>query len=173
MQTIADPVAAAVGKLGSVFVIVASAVHGVDFAIDGFVLSALVENWEAATDPVTQETAVAQADLVLTIMGGTSFTFQTLYGLAIGTLAGATLASREYPRWLCWMGIVGGAGWGTIGLLVFVQMPSVQFWMVFPATLLASAWQIGIGWIAWQRSRVGPGTHNPTHSQTEGNEDGT
>lgn len=171
VRTFTAPVAAAIGRVGSVFVIVAAAVFGVDFAIDGFVLSALVENWEAATDPAARETAVAQADFVLTIMGGTSFAFQTLYGTAVGTLAGATLASREYSRWLCWVGIVGGAVWGTIGLLLFAQIPGVQFWMIFPASLLAIAWQIGIGWISWRRGRAGPMSRDATRDQKERSED--
>lgn len=165
VRTFTDPVAAALGRVGSVFLIVAAAVLGIDFAIDGFVLPALVEHWEATTDPSARATYVERADFVLTIMGGTALSYQTLFGTAVGTLAGATLVSGEYPRWLCWVGLAGGVFWGAMGIVIFSQVPGAQFSMVFLAIVPVVAWLLGIGWLSWQRGRAASRRHAASGSE--------
>lgn len=78
-----------------------------------------------------------------------------LAGIAVATLALATLLAREYPRWLCWLGLAAGTVWAVAGLLIFSQVPGVGFWLVLIPALPVNIWMIGIGWICW-RSGAGP-----------------
>jgi hypothetical protein len=63
-----------------------------------------------------------QADLVLKVIGGTSFAFQTLFGLAIAMIASAVVLSGEYRR-----AVLGERWWGRglvlAGVLHFSTAP--------------------------------------------------
>ena len=91
------------GRAGAAVLVPAGAVLGVGYAIDGFVLAAVAEAHAAASDAAERTMALMQADLVLKVIGGTSFAFQTLFGLAIAMIASAVVLFGEYPR-----GVLGG-----------------------------------------------------------------
>jgi hypothetical protein len=98
-------------------------VIGVGYAIDGIVLAAVAEAYAAASDAAERTMALMQADWVLNVIGGTSFAFQTLFGLAIAMIAGAMVLSEEYPRAVCWAGVGGGAASVLAGVLLFSTAP--------------------------------------------------
>ncbi|MGH2616710.1 MAG: hypothetical protein ACRDJC_15865 [Thermomicrobiales bacterium] len=149
--TLIDPKAFALGRAGTMIMVPAAAVLGVDFAIDGFALAALADEYASAPDQAARAMHVMQADLMLKVIGGTSFAYQTLFGLAVAILAGATLLSGEYPRWMCWLGLAGGVVWGIAGILIFTQAPGAGFWLVFIPVLPVALWMLGIGWLARRR----------------------
>lgn len=150
--TLGDPLAEAVGHFGAMIAVPAGAVLGVGFAVDGFVLSALAEAYAAAPGEAMREMHVAQADLVLKFIGGTSYAFQTLFGLGLTMLAAATLLSRLFPRWLCLLGIAGGAIWTIAAVLVFLRVQGADFWLVDIPVIPVAFWLLGFGWLSWKRS---------------------
>lgn len=160
--TLMEPRAFAVGHAGAMIAVPAAAVLGVGFAIDGFVLSALAEAYAAVPDEAARTMHVMQADLLLHVIGATSFAYQTLFGLAIVMLSIATYFSREYPHWHCWLGMIGGAVWAVAGVLIFLRAPDAPYWLIYIPVVPVGIWLLGFGWLAWQRSnqpmaRVAPG----------------
>jgi hypothetical protein len=149
-----SPRAAVLGRAGGTIIVPSGAVLGVGYAIDGFVLSVLAEAHAAAPDPAAQAATVMQADLVLKVVGATSFSFQTLFGLAILLLGIATMISGEYPRWLCGLGAIGGAVWMLAGILLFSRLPGLGTWLLVIPVLPVAAWMLTIGWLAWQRGAM-------------------
>jgi hypothetical protein len=95
--------------------------------------------------------AMMQADLLLKVIGGTSFAFQTLFGLAVAIVASATLLSGEYPRGVCWAGVVGGVIWMMAGILLFSRVPGTGSWIIWLAVLPVALWMFVVGWLAWRR----------------------
>lgn len=101
-------VAAGAGLVAGTLMSPRAAVLGVGFAIAEFVLPGTAEALAAATGDEAGQAVIARADAAMMIIGATSFSFQTLFGLAVAILAIATLLSDEYPRWLCAIGLAGG-----------------------------------------------------------------
>jgi hypothetical protein len=149
--TLADPWAAALARAGTMIVVPSAAVLGVGFAIDGFVLAALADSYAATADQAMRAMDVQRADAVVMIIGATSFAFQTLFGLAVAILASSTLVSREYPTWLCWLGVIGGAVWAVAAMLLFSQVFAAGLGLVFLPVAPVAVWMLGIGGLAWQR----------------------
>jgi hypothetical protein len=120
--SLAVPRAAILRRAGTAFLVPAEAVPGVGYAIGGFVLAAVAEAYAAAWDPAQRTMPLMQADLVLKLIGGTSFAFQTLFGLAIAMIAGAMVLSGEYRR-----AVLGERWWGRslvlAGVLLFSTAP--------------------------------------------------
>jgi hypothetical protein len=149
--TLTDPHAAVAGRAGAMIAVPAAAVMGVGFAIEGFVLPVLADAYAMAPDEAARSMHLVQADLVLHVIGSTSFAYQTLFGLAIVMLSIATYLSREYPHWHCWLGMLGGAIWTIAGVLIFVGDPQAGIWLVYLPALPVAIWLLGFGWLAWQR----------------------
>jgi hypothetical protein len=150
--TLMDGRAAAAGHAGAMIAVPAAAVLGVGFAIEGFVLEALARMAAMAPDEAARVMHVMQADLVLKVVGATSFAYQTLFGLAIVLLSVATYRSREYPHWHCWLGMIGGAIWTIAGVLIFIGDPQAGFWLIDLPLAPVAIWLLGFGWLAWQKS---------------------
>jgi hypothetical protein len=159
--TLQNPSAAIVGHASAMIAVPAAAVMGVGFAMEGFVLPGLAEAYRMAGDETAKAMHLTQADLVLHVVGGTSFAYQTLFGLAICIMAIATYRSREYPHWHCWLGILGGAVWSVAGILIyiFVGNPQVGFWLFALPVLPVAIWLLGFGWLGWLRgAQPAPGS---------------
>jgi hypothetical protein len=149
--TLQEPSATSVGHASSMIAVPAAAVMGVGFAIEGFVLPGLAEAYHMAGDEMAKAMHLTQAELVLQVVGGTSFAYQTLFGLAIGVMSVATYRSREFPHWHCWLGILGGAIWSLAGILFYVGNPQVGFWLFTLPVLPVAIWLLGFGWFGWLR----------------------
>lgn len=154
--TLMNPVAASAGHASAMIAVPAAAVMGVGFAIEGFVLPGLAEAYRLAGDEAAKAMHLAQADLVLQVVGGTSFAYQTLFGLAIGVMSYATYRSLEYPHWHCWLGMLGGAIWSLAGIVSYAAAPpvGVGFWLFALPVLPVAIWLLGFGWLGWRRSTL-------------------
>lgn len=150
--TLMNPRAMAVGHAGAMIAVPAAAVLGVGFAIDGFVIPALAQGYATAPDDAMRMMHVMQADVLLHVIGATSFAYQTLFGLAIVLLSIATYLSREYPHWHCWLGILGGGIWALAGMVIFLAVPDAGYWLIYLPVLPVAIWLLGYGWLAWQKS---------------------
>src|SRR5262249_36137398 len=89
--------------------------------------------------------ALADVGVLELLIGATSMLAQTLIGLGLLAYAVAMLASREYSRVLCWLGIVGSAGWFLGGAALVARVPGMVFEVVLPFAGLASVWVTGVG----------------------------
>lgn len=156
--TLQTPSAASTGRASSMIAVPAAAVMGVGFAIEGFVLPGLAEAHRMAGDEAAQAMHMAQAELVLQVVGGTSFAYQTLFGLAICVMSVATYRSHEYPHWHCWLGIIGGAIWSLAGILIYIGDPQVGFWLFAIPVVPVAIWLLGFGWLGWLRGAQ-PASH--------------
>lgn len=155
--------AAAAGHAGAMIAVPAAAVLGVGFAIEGFVLAALAHLAETAPDEAARMMHLMQADLVLKVVGATSFAYQTLFGLSIVLLSVATYLSGEYPHWHCWLGMIGGAVWTIAGMLIFIGDPEVGFWLISLPAVPVAIWLLGLGWLAWRQSSSPPTMVSASH----------
>lgn len=156
--TLMHPVAASAGHASAMIAVPAAAVMGVGFAIEGFVLPGLAEAYRLAGDEAARAMHLGQAGLVLQVVGGTSFAYQTLFGLAIGVMAFATFRSDEYPHWHCWLGMLGGAIWSVAGVVSYAANPPGGFWLFALPVLPVAIWLLGFGWLGWRAgSQPAPG----------------
>ncbi|MEZ4563019.1 MAG: DUF4386 family protein [Thermomicrobiales bacterium] len=154
--TLRAPAAASAGHASAMIAVPAAAVMGVGFAIEGFVLPGLAAASRVAGDEAAQAMHLAQAGLVLQVVGGTSFAYQTLFGLAIAVMAYATYRSEQYPHWHCWLGMLGGAVWCLAGILSYAGNAQVGFWLFALPVLPVAIWLLGFGWLAWRQAAQPP-----------------
>jgi hypothetical protein len=145
------PRAAVLGRAGAAVLVPAGAVLGVGYAIDGFVLADLAERVASVPDQAARDMTMMQADLLLKVIGGTSFAFQTLFGLALAMIASAMVLSGEYPRAVCWAGVIGGAAWVLAGILLFSRAPGFGSWLILAPVVPVAVWMVVVGWLAWRR----------------------
>jgi hypothetical protein len=150
--TLMNPIAASAGHASAMIAVPAAAVMGVGFAIEGFVLPGLAEAYRTAGDEMAKAMHLGQVEVVLLVVGGTSFAYQTLFGLAIGVMAFATFRSDEYPHWHCWLGMLGGAIWSVAGIVSYAGNPQVGFWLFALPVLPVAIWLLGFGWLGWRHS---------------------
>lgn len=156
--TLMHPIAASAGRASAMIAVPAAAVMGVGFAIEGFVLPSLSGAYRTAGDEMARSMHLGQAEVVLLVVGGTSFAYQTLFGLAIGVMAFATYRSHEYPHWHCWLGMLGGAIWSVAGILSYTGNPQVGFWLFALPVIPVAIWLLGFGWLTWRHgSQPAPG----------------
>lgn len=149
--TLMNPAAASAGHASAMIAVPAAAVMGVGVAIEGFVLPGLAEAYRTAGDEAERMVHLAQAGLVLQVVGGTSYAYQTLFGLAIGVMAYATFRSLEYPHWHCWLGMLGGAIWSVAGIVSYAGGMQAGVWLFALPVLPVAVWLLGFGWLAWRR----------------------
>ena len=59
-------------------------------------------------------------------------------------------AVREYPRAVCWAGVIGGVGWVLAGLL-YSKVPGIGSWVALLPVVPVAVWMLVVGWLAWRR----------------------
>ena len=150
--TLMNAAASSAGHASAMIAVPAAAVMGVGFAIEGFVLPGLAGAYRTAGDEMARAMHLEQAEVVLLVVGGTSFAYQTLFGLAIAVMAYATFRSLEYPHWHCWLGMLGGAVWAAAGILSYIGTAHLGFWLFALPVIPVAIWLLGFGWLAWRQS---------------------
>ncbi len=137
-----------IAGLAQPLLVVAVAVFAVDYAVDGFSIGVVAEEWANGSTP--KEELLAQARLLELIAGGTSILSQALLGLALLGQAVAQLFSTDFPKLWTWLGVVGCAGWFLGGSLLFAGVPGVSFSLFVPFSMVATVWVAGVGIVAWR-----------------------
>lgn len=144
------------GSLGAASVIIGAAIHIIDSSISGAGLAALASAW--ATAPATEQASLVRVgDALLYVLHGTWSSVHSYFHGVPFILSGAAVAvSARYPRWLGWIGVIGGAGILTSGLLMFfgIALGSRRVWVVFAQVV--SLWMVAIGVLMWRRARRSP-----------------
>jgi hypothetical protein len=142
------------GWFGAVSMTLGAAIHIVDSSISGFGLAALSQAWASA--PISEQpNLLRQADTLLYIMRGTWVNVLNFYSGLPFVLAGTSVAlSHKYPAWLGWIGVIGGTGSLTMGILMFLRIRVIPERVYIAFAILVSLWLLVTGILMWRR-----GTH--------------
>ena len=149
-STLRGRTAPAWGRLAVAAVIVGAALHVLDASLNAGPLTDLARDWSGANE--AERALLAQhADLMLRVLDGTWAGVITLFHGVPFLLAGwAVVSEPDYPAWLGWIGIVGGAGSVVVGILMFLGVlgsgPAVPFAVVL------SIFMVIIGGRLWARA---------------------
>jgi hypothetical protein len=142
----------ALGWLGTATLIVGAAIHVADSSISGAGLAALARSWASA--PASEQPNLLRVgDALLYVLHGTWPSVHSYFHGMPFILSGSAVAlSARYPRWLGWVGVVGGAGSVVGGVLMFlgVRLGSERLFIVFAQ--LVSVWMVAIGVLMWRRA---------------------
>ncbi|CAM4005605.1 DUF4386 domain-containing protein [Nocardia ninae] len=149
-RTLRDPIGRVIARMGEPVLIVAVAVFAVDYAHDGFSIGVTAERWAAGE--LAANDAVADARVLEVLVGATSMLSQALLGLGLTIYAAALLLTREFSRILCWLGIIGAAGWFLGGAALIARVDGLRFEVVLPFVGAATIWVTGIGITLIRRS---------------------
>jgi hypothetical protein len=142
----------ALGWLGAVSIIMGATIHIVDSSISGFGLAALAHDWAAA--PATEQTSLVQdSHTLLQVLGGTwASVLSFFHGLPFILSGLAVARSLQYPSWLGWVGVIGGAGSLVAGVMMFIGASFVPSWLFIVFALIVSLWMVAIGVLMWRRA---------------------
>ena len=121
-------------------------------AVDGVALKAMVDHWASAAEQQKQAAFFAALAVRQIEIGAASFT-AILFGATFVLFGAAVVKSVVYPRWLGWLGIGGGAGTISGGLLTAFSGFSVTAMNVaMPFNLILVIWMIAIGFYLWRHA---------------------
>jgi hypothetical protein len=147
------PAAAAFSSLGSAAAIATLALMAALQAVDGPALKFVVDRY-AASPAEMSETALRIAEATRWIEVGLNSYFRTMLGVSLA-LAGLALAvSRNMPRWLGWIALLGGLGSVYQGYYVAHNgfALSANLFAILP-TYLTFAWMLIAGATLWLLAR--------------------
>ena len=143
-------------RLGAAFAVAALATAAALQAVDGVALKRAIDHWARAPVDQRQGAFLAAFAIRQIEIGLASFT-AILFG-ATATLYGAAMAaSRGFPRWLGWLGAIGGAGTIIGGVLTAkTGFSATAMTVSMPFSLLTVLWMILVGAILWRHPRRPP-----------------
>jgi len=146
-----------IARIGFVTAVVATAIFGVNQAVDGVAVEFVADQWVSAPTPQKAETfRIANAVRHVEI-GTTSFS-QLTFGLAL-LLNGLALAlARSHPRLLGWAGMVLGGVYVAAGVLVAHNGFTVVGFTAMAGIGLAF-WFLFLGFILWRKADSSIGDH--------------
>ena len=120
--------------------------------IDGNALKAMVDLWTSSVEEHKQAAFIA-ALAVRQIEVGAACFMANLIGATVVLFGAAAVKSELYPRWLGWLGIGGGAGTITGGLLIaFTGFSVIAMNVAMPFNLILVIWMIAIGVHMWRHA---------------------
>jgi hypothetical protein len=142
----------ALGWLGAASVIVGATIHVVDSSISGFGLTALADAWAAA--PASEQANLLRAaDTLLMVLGGTwTSVISFFHGVPFVLFGLAVVLNRRYPAWLGWVGVVGGLGSLSVGMMMFLGVGLVPGWLFIVFALVVSLFMLVMGVLMWRRA---------------------
>jgi len=131
--------------------IVSLAVAAALQAVDGVALKAMVNAWAAAPERDKESLfhaalAVRQLEIGLASIGG------LLFGLTVSVFGIALLIDPQFPKWLGFMAIVGGASTATAGIVIaYTGFSGPAMAIDMPSGSLLLCWMVGLGIHTWRR----------------------
>jgi hypothetical protein len=144
--------AGALAVVGALTAVVVAAVFTVQMAVDGVALRAAVDVWSRAGG-ADKSTAFLMADDVRSIEKGLGGFFQMSNGLTLLALGLSLALGHAFPRWLGWIGAIGGAGWLAGGVVTAHTGFSMAASRVLTGPLLLTiVFLIGACVLMWRRS---------------------
>jgi Domain of unknown function (DUF4386) len=110
-----------------------------------------VNNWSNASLDQKQSAFMAALAVRQIEIGLVSY-MALLFGVSVSLSAMAVARSKEFPRWLGWVGVMGGAGSVVGGLLsAYTGFSTTEMNVAMPFNLVVVIWVILVGVILWRR----------------------
>ena len=151
-DSLKDGLWAWLARLGVLVGVAALATTAVLQAVDGVALKVLVDAWASAAEEHKQsafQAALAARQIEVGVASFVALLFGTVFiffGIAI-------VLSNGYPRWLGWVGSLGGFGTVAGGILVaFTGFSATAMNVVMPFNLILVIWMVLIGVLMWRRA---------------------
>ena len=139
-------------RLGVFVGVAALATTAVLQAVDGVALKVLVDAWASAAEEHKQSAFQAALAARQIEVGVASFV-ALLFGTVFIFFGIAMALSNGYPRWLGWVGALGGFGTMAGGLLVaFTGFSATAMNVVMPFNLIVVIWMVSMGVLMWRRA---------------------
>jgi hypothetical protein len=149
---------ARLGTLGTAASVAATAALQ---AVDGVALKRVVDRWAAASGEA-QARVFESAFAVRQIEIGLASLLSILFGCSILALSIGLLQSRQFPRWLGWLGLIGGLATVLTGIVqAYTGFSPLAMAVGMPANSLLLLWNLAAGALLWRlaphRSESTPG----------------
>jgi hypothetical protein len=144
------------GRLALAAAIVSIAVGFVTVTVDGMAMKEVADNW-ADAGRGTDSTAFATGDAVAQVsLAMFTAVIGSLFGLTATLFGIATLASRDYPKWLGYAALVAGILGFVTASITYLSGPSdFTFNVLFAASsVLYTIWLFAAGWFLWRRAAL-------------------
>ncbi len=145
---------AAWARIGLAGAIVGAAAAVVLFAVDGIASQRLAMVWANAPP--------AELAIAFQVSQSNQYVGFGIYGLWIMIFFGLTYVayglavaySREYPRWLGWIAVAGGAAGFAIGYFqYFSGLTDLLTNKLFPGcAIVLATWTVVMGWLLWRKA---------------------
>jgi hypothetical protein len=82
----------------------------VEILIDGFATKQFADRWSQATNPAQKATLFNSAEVAARVWASLFSSFSGVFlGLSFVVIGAAVIMSRNFPRWLGFWGLFGGA----------------------------------------------------------------
>jgi hypothetical protein len=150
-RTLTDGASWALSRVAVSAAFLGATIHILDSSISAYALGTIARDWNVSgADMVRYE---AFGEVVQRILGGTWAAVVTFFHGVPFILFGLAVAlSGRYPKWLGWVGLIGGAGSLLCGIPMFFAkyLVSLDFYRSFAALLCL--WMIIIGVHLWSRA---------------------
>jgi hypothetical protein len=152
-RSILDEPAAGLARLGFAIAIAGSALVAVNFASDGMAMKYIANAWASA--PAQEQAAMLPA---ATALDKIDLGFYTVWiflflGLPFAFYSLALVQSNAYPRWLGWLGLIGGAGCAVVGMMQYVGGETTLLTTLFLVfSIDITIWTFVMGIYLWRKS---------------------
>lgn len=137
-------------------------------AVDGVALKFMVNAWAAA--PAADKQMLFYATFgVRQIEVGLAAMSSLMLGVTVMLYSAALIADQRFPKWLGWLGLVGGLPTAISGIMMaYTGFSDIEMKVNMPASGMVLAWVLAVGVLMW---RLGPSSESkvspaltPSHS---------
>jgi hypothetical protein len=119
-------------------------------AVDGVALKFAVDRW-ASTSGTAKELAFEAAFAVRQIETGTASLLSVVFGLTVAVFAVAMLSGRRFPKWLGWIGLLGGIANVIAGVAqAYTGFSELSMVISMPASAALLLWAVVLGVFMWR-----------------------
>jgi hypothetical protein len=147
---------AAWARVGVVGTAASLAVAAALQAADGLALKAMVDRWMQASGDA-RLLAFEAALAVRQIEIGRASLLSELFGLTIITFGFSMSFSRRFPKWLAGLGLLGGLGTLTAGVVqAYTGFSELAMMVGMPANTILLVWAIAAGACLWRLPPLPP-----------------
>jgi len=137
-------------------------------AVDGVALKFMVNAW--ANAPATDKQMLFYATFgVRQIEVGLAAMSSLMLGVTVMLYSTALIADQRFPKWLGWLGLVGGLPTAVSGIMMaYTGFSDMEMMINMPASGMVLAWVLAVGVLMWRLSstpdsKVSPAL-TPSHS---------
>jgi hypothetical protein len=155
-RSILNEPAVDLARLGFALAVVGTTLVAVNVASDGMAMKYIANQWAGSS-------AADQAALLpaATVLDKVNLSFYTIWiflflGLPFALYSLALLRSTVYPRWLGWLGLLGGVGCAVVGMMQYVGGETTLLTTLFLVfSIDITIWVFVMGLFLWRKAAAG------------------